>query len=188
MDARILIKHSASKCNKELLEFLHKNIRVIKSRFALKVIIVYDDLIPKLGAKIKRLPVLIINNSAVTGNSNIRDRLISSIGVTKVKDVAQDKGCDDLHDYWNSEMHSGKDEQLDASEDLMEGVKNRALEQSQQHREAQPKKKTSKPVVSSAREDNIQLETMQGDKISDLVDNDPIMKKFWDNQESTPGF
>lgn len=190
MDARILLKYSTSKCNKELLSFLHQNIGTIKRKFALKVIVVYDNLIPKLGNGIKKLPVLIVNGKPVTGNAAIRQHLTSAVGQSSIKGRApKDMGYCDLEDYWNKEMHSGVDNDMDASDDLMEAVKNRALEQSMQHRENhKPKQKRRETIVSSARQDNIRLDNVNGDKISDMVGGDPMMQKFWENQESTPGF
>jgi hypothetical protein len=190
MEARILVKHSASKCNKELLNFLHSNIKRIKQKYSLKVVVVYDDLIPKLGEKIKQLPVLITSDGAITGNTAIQQKLVSKLGITNAKTAvpARDMGTSDLQDYWNSEMHSGVDEPLDQSDVLMDAVKNRAIDETSKHRESRPKKKKRETITSSAREDNIQLDNVKGDKISDMVDNDPIMQKFWANQESTPGF
>lgn len=190
MDARILIKHSTSKCNKELLSFLHQNIGTIKQKFSLKVIVVYDNLIPKLGNDIKKLPVLIINGKPVTGNVAIRQHLVSDVGQSGIKSKApKDMGACDLEDYWNKEMHSGVDNDMDESEDLMEAVKNRALEQSIHHKEiSKPKQKNRETIVTSARQDNIRLDNVSGDKISDMVGGDPMMQKFWENQESTPGF
>jgi hypothetical protein len=190
MDARILLKYSTSKCNKELLSFLHQNIDTIKQKFSLKVIVVYDDLIPKLGNSIKKLPVLIISGKPITGIAAIRQHLVSDIGQSSIKGRApKDMGACDLEDYWNKEMHSGVDNEMDESEDLMETVKNRALEQSIHHRETgKPTKKKRDTVVTSARQDNILLDDISGDKISDMSGDDPMMKKFWENQESTPGF
>jgi hypothetical protein len=63
------------------------------------------------------------------------------------------------------------------------------MEVSIQRQESTPKqKKKLEPIVSNNREENIQLEQIQSEKISDMVDDDPMMKKFWDNQEATPGF
>lgn len=190
MDARILLKYSTSKCNKELLSFLHQNIDTIKQKFSLKVIVVYDNLIPKLGNNIKKLPVLIINGKPVTGNEAICKHLISGAGQSNVKgNTPKDMGSCDLEDYWNKEMHSGADNEMDEGEDLMDAVKNKALEQSVHHREGKkPKQKKRDTVVTSTRQDNILLDNVTGDKISDMVGGDPMMQKFWENQESTPGF
>jgi hypothetical protein len=190
MDARILLKYSTSKCNKELLSFLHQNIDIIKQKFSLKVIVVYDNLIPKLGNGIKKLPVLIINGKPFTGNAEIRQHLVSDVGQSSIKGKApKDMGSCDLEDYWNKEMHSGVDNDMNEGEELMETVKNRALEQSMNHREtSKPKQKRREAVVTSTRQDNIRLDKANGDKISDMVGGDPMMQKFWENQESTPGF
>jgi hypothetical protein len=189
MNASILIKHSTSKCNKELLQFLHQNIALIKKKYILKIIIVYDDMIPKLGKNIKQLPLLIVGGNSIVGNAAIHQHLAPSVGESTVigktpKDVSN---CD-LDDYWNKEMHSGVDNDMDENDDLMDAVKRRAMDQTQHHQETnKPKKKKCEPIVSSTRRDNIQLQNV-GDKISDIVSDDPVMKKFWENQECTPGF
>lgn len=188
MDARILLKCSASKCNRDLLSFLHSRHKTIKKGFKLKVIIVYDDIIHKLGkGGIKKLPVMIINGKAITGSTAIQKRLSQCDSKTPSASVASsiDEGCN-LEDYWNQEMHSGED---DTNEnDLMEQVKNRALEQSIHHRESSTKSSHKKdPTIASDHMDNIIMDDIGGDKVSDL-ESDSIMKKFWENQESTPGF
>lgn len=189
-DARILLKYSVSNCNKELLQFLHQNIGSIKKRYSLKVIVVYDSLIPKLGNTIKKLPVLIVNGNLTTGNTAIRQLLVpmaEQSGI--VKNSQTDKGDIDLENYWNKEMHSGMDNDMDDGDDLMDAVKRRALDQSQQHRESNKKQeKKREPIMSNTREENIKLDMVSGGKISDMVDGDPMMQKFWENQESTPGF
>lgn len=188
MEARILIKNSTSKCNKELLQFLHQNIGSIKKKFSLKVVVVYDELIPKLGNKIDKLPVLILNGKLITGISMIKQNLMTN---PAVKEKKEPKGvCDDLENYWNAEMHSGVDESGDGGdEDLMESVKQRALDQSMEHREnIKAKEKRRDNIVSSAKQDNIKVEKINSDRISDMVNDDPMMKKFWDNQECSPGF
>lgn len=190
MDARILIKNSTSKCNKELLQFLHQNISSIKKKNSLKVVVVYDELIPKLNNKVDKLPVLILDGKLITGISMIKQNLMSSQNVNKETKAPKAQGvCDDLEDYWNAEMHSGVDDSGDKSEDLMESVKQRALDQSMEHRENKNKKEKRRDTsVSSTKQDNIKMEKINGDRISDMVNDDPMMKKFWDNQECTPGF
>jgi hypothetical protein len=187
MDARILLKYSASRCNKELLSFLHENIDTINGKFKLKVIIVYDDLIPKLKNKVNKLPVLIINGKPVTGNSAIRQHLTSKVEQGG-KDNSKGMESCDLENYWHNEMRSGVDE--DSDDNLMDIVKSKALEQSIHHRENSKaiaskgsKKNTVKPTT---RQESIKLKGVDRDKISD-IEEDPFMKGFWDNQETTPG-
>ena len=192
MDARILIKNSTSKCNKELLTWLHSNINTLKKKMSLKVIIVYENLYPKLENKIKKLPALVINGNLITGNNAIKTQLSNvagASGVSKKKQII-DGGSDDLMDYWNAEMHSGADDNCDdETEDMMDQIKKRALDMTMTHKENLNKKpKRKETIVSSARQDNIQLDIIKPDKISDMVSGDPMMQKFWENQETSPGF
>ena len=192
MDARILIKNSNSKCNKDLLTWLHSNINTLKKNVLIKVLIVYENLYPKLENKIKKLPVLIINGNLITGNNAIKTHLSNIAGSdsnSKRKQI-MNGGEDDLMDYWNTEMHSGIDEGCDdESEDMMEQVKKRALDMTITHKDNLNKnQKHREPIVSNTRQDNIQMEDIKSDKISDMVSEDPIMRKFWENQEKSPGF
>ena len=189
MDVRVLIKHSASKCNKEMLSFLHQNINVIKKKFSLKVIVVYDDLIHTLGSKIKTLPVLIIGNDSVTGNTAIKKYLMRSD--TETKTVANHTTVDqhNLTNFWNTEMHSGTDNKMDETDDLMDSVKERALARTQHYVEkgkSTPKKKES--IISSDVHDNIDMDILSKDDISNMSGGDDMVQMFLDNQESTPGF
>ena len=180
--ARILIKYSTSKCNKDLLDYLHRNIEDIKQRFDLAVVIVYDELISKLGNDIKKLPVLIVKNRGIVGNEEIQKFLMVKNNKV-VKKVVRRDNSDELNDFWNDEMHSKIDNDIEEN-DIMDKVKHVALEQTMQYKEDSQKKKDKKREP----EDNIKTENISSDKISDMVNEDPIMKKFWENQESTPGF
>ena len=182
--ARIIIKHSASKCNKDILSFLHKNADSIKKRYKISVVLVYKDLIPKLKNKIDKLPALVHNGRLITGKSDIKKFLIPP-----TEKGPRDMGVCDLEDYWHNEMHSSLDGDTvddDGTADIMDGVKKRALDQSMQHRESsKPRKKKKDVVVSNSREDNVPIDNT---RISDMVGNDQMMQKFWQNQETTPGF
>ena len=202
VDARILIKNSTSECNRELLDYLHANVAAIKKGANLKVLVVYDDLMGKLGGKIKKLPALIMGGEVFVGNAAIKTQLatvmnggrgISSGAKVERGGVGGDVG-DDLTDFWNSEMHSGVDDDGDDNDSNRDSmIKQRAMEQSMEHRE-QAKKKPGRQEVKMQqgqglpRGDNVHMGDLKMDRISDLVDDDPMMAKFWENQESTPGF
>ena len=70
------MKHSASNCNKELLSYLHENINRINRNYNLKVVIVYNEMLPKLKNRISSLPALLIGDTVTIGNSNIKNRAI----------------------------------------------------------------------------------------------------------------
>ena len=189
----ILIKNSSSKCNEELLTWLHSNINTIKKKLSLKVIIVYENLYPKLDGKIKKLPVLIVNNGTVTGNAAIKKSisgLVSTAPQSSQQPATQPLGNNnDLTDFWNAEMHSGGDEDNGSEEDVMDQVKRKALNVSSEHKASlKQKPKRRETIVSSSRDDNIQMKDIEPAKISDMVGNDSMMQSFWENQETTPGF
>jgi hypothetical protein len=66
-------------------------------------------------------------------------------------------------------------------------MKSRALNQTLQHNEQlKPRTKKRESVMTTSDDSNMSLST-DNDNISQM-DDDPIMQKFWENQESTPGF
>lgn len=186
MDAHILIKCSVSKCNQELLSWLHSNICSIRKSLKLKIVIIFEDLYPKLGGRIKKLPALLLDGRVIIGNSAIKKQL--SI-INTSRNSAPTGTDDDLMDYWNSEMHSGVDNECTEEDDLMDQIKKRALDVSMSRRDGMKQKpKRRETIVSSARQDNVKLDNIKSDKISNMVHDDPMMQKFWENQETSPGF
>ena len=180
--AKILIKYSTSKCNRELLDFLHSNVYALNEKIKWFVVIVYPDIASKLDNKIKKLPALIINKTVITGNSSIKKHLLSIISGSAPKTSSAHPNS--LENYWNEEMYSGQDnEEEDAK--VMETIRQRALEVTIDRQEQnKPKRKPPK----NTREDNVQIENVNADDISSMVKGDTMMEKFWANQECTPGF
>lgn len=164
MIANILVKHSASKCNEELMNFLHDNIKKINSKYNLKVIIVYNEMLPKLKNKITALPVMIKGETLITGNAAIKKEIMTASSISD--------SSDSLQDFWNSEIHSAGDN-VDEEDDLMDKAKTKALERAMDQKN-QPT--TVKPRISN----NIKQKEIN------IVDDDPFMKKYWENQEESP--
>lgn len=190
MNARILIKYSSSKCNKSLLDFMHSNINSIKNHADVKIIIVYEDLYDRLEGKVNKLPVLILDGRLITGNGNIKQSLMDIVksGTTAHTSTGTNgNNSIDLQEYWNAEMHSNMDDNCD-EDDPMEKVKIEALSQTMSHNEQMTKRpKKKRDTTNEERHDNIQIGGISTNKISDMVSDDPIMQKFWENQEETPG-
>lgn len=191
MDVRILLKNTNSKCNKDMLEFLHSNIKSLKKKANIKVIIVYDEMYPSLKNVVKKLPTMVIDGTPVAGNKAIMHTLSSMLDVNAAGvtgSTGDGAGSIDLQDYWNAEMHSNMDDECDEDADLMDQVKRKALDQSMEHKDQLAKKeKRRDPIVGNSRQDNLMMGGIVPDKISDMIDNDPIMQRFWENQEETPG-
>ena len=188
MNAHILIKNSASKCNKELLTWLHSNIVTLNKSVSVKVVIVYEELYPKLNNKIKQLPTMILNGKTFMGLNLIKSQLTEMAGSKKNKEKHFSLGSEnntDLANYWNAEMHSGIDDADDDNAE-MDKIKRKAVDMSVSHKKIFKKKKKKSDDVSDKMEGNIQIDST--DKISDMIPDDPMMQKFWENQETTPGF
>lgn len=161
----VIIKYNTSDCNKKLLKHIKDNIAEINSQEKTKVVIVYKNLVHKLG-KINTLPVLVSNGRVTTGVSDIISELSR-------KKVIKKENVTDLQSFWKDEMTAGDDND-DTNE--MDKVKNSAL--SDMNRRA-PGKVSSKPKSSYVSDpDECEVGKME---------SDPLMKKFWANQECTPG-
>jgi hypothetical protein len=94
----------------------------------------------------------------------------------------------DLRDYWTKELQSGDNNNMDENDDVMESVKRRALEQTITHKQShKPKSKKRSAISGSERADTIKLSGLKDQPLSEM-DDDPLMSKYWANQEATPGF
>jgi hypothetical protein len=196
--AYILVKYSASKCNKSLLDFIHTHKNKIGKIFNLNVVIVYDDMIAKLDSKIKHLPVLIIPGNFITGNKSIKEYIIKTIappGNKQKQQQQKQKGVasvSELDDFWNNEMHNNTEDNECEGDNIMDNVRDKAIEQSIQHQKsAAPKRKKLTPSKYNDK-DNVKVGNIKTGKISDMIEGGgneaKMMKQFWDNQENTPGF
>lgn len=195
IEARILLKNSASACNKDLLGFLHSNIDILKKYVDIKTIIVYKDLYPKLGGHIKSMPAMIINGSLVTGNDAIKERLTTLVQASKdtgskPAPPKHNPGTD-LESFLNGEMFSGEQEgDAERESDPMKDVMNRAMQRTAQHREFTKKNKPQRKetIVSSSREDNIKLSQVEPESLKDMVSGETdLIQAYFANQEQSPG-
>jgi len=187
MTTQILLKKSASKCNKDLMSFLHTNVNIIKKRLGGKKSKNFVDYYNKSihsKKKIKSLPVLVLSNKLIYGKRAIQKYfLVENEGSNK---IATGNNGTDLQNFWKEEMYSKKDNSLD-EDDVMEDVRRRALDQTlSRNEQKKPKRKEPEYPEPVPRSENIKLENIQSENIADMVD-DPMMAKFWENQECTPG-
>ena len=194
MKARILIQHAPSKGNKDLLKFLMTNIDVIKKYVDIKVVIVYDKLIPKLEGKTKKLPIMVSPSfPTATGNNEIKKMLKQIVeGPAKHVAVARTGGGApkerspemDVKSYMDEIMYAKDDEETDD----MDAVKQKTMERTMNRNKMISEKAKPKPknttVVDTPR-DNIKLDSIGKEKVSDFT-NDPMMKMFFDNMEESP--
>lgn len=165
----IFVKHSNSKCNKELLSYLLQHKQRLKKEYNIKVIIIYEYMIPKLDKKITKLPVFINNGNIITGNEAI---------INYIKPKQNKQISDDIHSFWNNEIISGGDDEL---EDVSEEIKNKTLDRMMERKESIPVVRKKKETIENT---DVPLNTDMS--ISDM-DTDPIMRKYWENLESSPG-
>ena len=189
---RILIKNTPSKCNKRLLEYLHSNVLGLKKNDAtnkMKVIIVYDTSKLK-DSKVKLLPAMILGEKdpIVSTPKIIKflNEIISKKSTSKhAKSSNTSVSTDDLQDFWNAEMHSGFDiDESNNDGNTMENVVKRAMNAGQERKANAPKPKRREVIITTSADDNIVIDSNA--KIADFVQDDPIMSKFWENQEESP--
>jgi len=188
MDLLIVVKHNLSKCNIKLIKFLKSNKDLIAKKYNLRLLPIPEDLCKKFSSDVKGLPILLTwDEKIAVGNSQIIKNIKKGIGYN-TPTSKYTPPSDDINDYWSRQMFS-KDQEGDGEpSDLMESVRQRALSRTMTHKDQMNKnKKQIDPVIPDSREDREKLETIQIDRISDFTD-DPIAKKFWENQETTPGF
>jgi hypothetical protein len=178
-EAKLLLKYSVSACNKELLEYLHKNASTIKRHLRLTTVIIYDDMISKLESSgITSLPLLIMAGQQITGVNSIKSRLSSLASKsTPLTD------SNELSDFWYKEMIIDKGDNERGDEDVMDSIKKKAVDQTMNHTTNIQQSQRKRAAPSAGREDNLLV--TGGEKISDMVDDDDMMKKFWDNMEET---
>jgi len=183
MDGWILISNKPTKCNKDILTFLHNNINIIKKKYKLKIVIVYDDKKHILKNKITKLPILIFNNgTSYTGLNSIIKTLLPLKSSKQLSNKINNIGTD-LESYWKEEMGSKEDNE-NGNGKLMDEVLKKTLALKTERSNTSANKSSNKSSNVSA---NVSSTNLNESNISDMV-GDPIMQKFWANQESTPGF
>ena len=162
--ARILIKYSASKCNNDLLVFIKKNIQNIKKKYNFNILIIYDENISLLKDKIKKLPVLIINNELISGNGNIIQKLTEKTNVKKIPV--------DIDNIWSDEMFKDKSSNdYDNNKDndcLNEDEISRKTEEIKRHCKIEVPK--AQNTVSNQQKEQVQLEIMEEMKGEDIYE------------------
>jgi hypothetical protein len=185
MNGWILISNKPTKCNKDILNFLHNNIYIIKKKYKLKIVIVYDDKKHILKNKITKLPILIFNNGAsYTGINSIIKTLLP---LNSSKQLSNNINIGtDLESYWKEEMGSKEDNE-NGNGKLMDEVLKKTLEIKTERSNKSANKSSKSSNISADLSANVSSANLNESNISDMV-GDPIMQKFWANQESTPGF
>lgn len=186
MKAYILVNKTASECNRDLLSFLHNNTSSIKSKLVNRTVkfIQYYNKSNHSKLKIKSLPVLLVNNKKFYGKSAIKKYILS--GNVKSNKTSVKNTSDDLQSFWKEEMYS-KEDNVDTDESIMDDVRKRALDATMiRNEQNNSKKRKPRNPLPTPRKNNIEIEPINTDNIADMVD-DPMMAKFWANQEYTPG-
>lgn len=187
MKAYILVNKRASECNRDLLSFLHNNTNSIKKKLANirhNKFVQYYNKGTHSKLKLKSLPALLVKNQKIYGKSAIKKYILS--GTVKPNKSSVKDTSNDLQSFWKEEMYS-KEDNVDTDESIMDDIRKRALDATMTRNEqTNSRKKKPRNSLPTPRESNIETEPINTDNIADMVD-DPMMAKFWANQEYTPG-
>jgi hypothetical protein len=185
--ATVFLAYKANAYNKTLTEFLVKNAKAIKKDIALKVLLVKN--VGKLNKAIKSLPAMewVENDSAkyIVGVSDILAML------EKPRPKAPGDGMDK---YWLDIMMSG-DNDPDPNEEFGRKLPSLAEAMTQQRSVQSQAKKGSGQQRSHEDEDAFEGhgggghggDSHGGDGSVASFEDDPLMKRFFENQETSPG-
>ena len=139
-DVHILIKHASSDFNKDLLSYLHNNIEQLKKQYNIKVVVVYNNMIPKIRTHIKRLPAMVVDGMLHTGNDAIKKRL-------SVNTVSSAGGMQDsiyppntVDSFWEDEMYNSSDDKSDDETSIMADVMDKVAVRTMEHSKAQKRR------------------------------------------------
>lgn len=174
----VLLKNTASDCNKEVLEFLHRNIGKIKTHFKLKAVIVTQKIDHKL-------PAVKIAGNLTVGKTALIEEL-----KTAYAEKARPKTDDDVvRSYMDTQMATGDNEDSDRSGDIAKKLASEAFRTREANNAAResnvPKAKPKghgSLKTKKTKSDNVGDGLTAGQSLPSDLEKDPLMAKFWANQ------
>lgn len=173
---QVLFKNSPSECNRELLEFLHRNIDKIRKYFQFEAVILTTK--PP-----HKLPAVQIDDKLVVGKTAIIDEL-KSLYLEKNIPKTDD---DVVRSYITEQMQTGDNENTDRSGDIAKKI---AAESFRKRENAfVPGRKSNipksqPPLVPRGRKVKTHDPGTSGvhETLPSDLEKDPMMAKFWANQ------
>lgn len=163
---RILLKAKPTSGNKELLDFLHRNVDKLKRFYNIHVSIV--------NKADHKLPAMVVDTETIVGYNTITNWLKDQY-VTFSKKSAEPKDDDSImRDYISKQLDAGDNDSEDRSGDIAKKLANEAFRQREAG--AKPPKKPIKGNVSKST-----LAPIKENKPSEM-EHDPMMAKYWENQ------
>ena len=167
-DIKIYLKNTPSECNKELLEFLHRNVSKISKYFTLNATVVTKKINQKL-------PHVKIDGEITIGKKAIIN-LLKSLYVSKVQPSNnKENPIDDddvIRSFMSKQLESGDNETEDRASELSKKL---AAGLAPKTNSNYPKKQPVKNNISKSSLSSV------GQKPSEF-ESDPMMAKFWANQ------
>lgn len=169
INATIFLAYKANECNKSLTSFLLREKKSFKHGINLTVFLVKN--VQNIDKKITKLPTMewVVNGKKqfIVGNSAI-------IGTIEKNIKKPDK--DSVDAFWNDIMLSGGDDVSPEEEftrnipSLVENISQQRMKKGEQDstESEQPQQPESKGSISS-------------------FEDDPVMKRFYENMETSPG-
>lgn len=208
-DAILLINYKPSTHSKEILEYVEDKVVQIRKKLKLKIVIVYREQYPKLKSNnITKLPTLIFNGNKYSGNNSVMQQIESVINsilknntkrstntpkTSKIVKKDYKSPTDDVNDYLLNQIQEGLNDDNGISagrnpdsddEEFMETVKKRAVERTIINNKTKnsTNRRTNNKIYNAPNTNGPIVDP------NDLVsmEDDPTMKKFWENQTETP--
>jgi hypothetical protein len=166
---QVLFKNRASDCNKELLEFLHRNIGKMKTHFTVKAVILKDK--PD-----HQLPAVQIDDKLIVGKTAIINEL-KTLYAEKSKPKTAD---DDVRSWITEQMNTGDNESEDRSGDIAKKLASDAFRKREEYNEFRNAK--PKPSGISKKPKPISKTNKPSETLPSELEKDPMMAKFWEGQ------
>ena len=181
----IFVRDRNSKVNKELMNFLHKNIKTT-ARCGNSIV---HKIIPKNKEKefqkkykINKLPAMIYNNVKYVGNKSIREtlKLLCTSRNTSNEKSQEDLDLEAVQEHRQQILDSGPDEDMDDNEDIEKRKQAAAVMTEERKTIREPKKENHYKdmdgeygnVPISARPDNIGIEADNNEDLNALIHDD----------------
>ena len=171
MQIQVLFKNRASDCNKELLEFLHRNIEKIRVHFRIQAIILTTK-------PAHKLPAMIVKGKTYEGASAIMNKL-KTMYLNKVRPKTDD---DRVRSFMAEQMATKDDDNDQNTGDIAKKLAAEAFKKREQNQQSRKSNipKSSPAITAKARPGKKQSgikETLPSE-----MEKDPLVAKFWANK------
>lgn len=194
MNVRIIMARSPSPTNKRLLTFLHDNVMKFKSSLQMNITTVSKSDQPQLDAAITKLPAAYVGTRVVMGNKNIADAIRTAFEQSRIA-----RPDDPVRNFMDKAIMEGMDskESINPGNELSKQftaasqsrkISMEATKPKNKFGKSKPQQAPNKPQSTTPFATEAGASTSYTDpNRPSTFESDPIMKMYWENQETTPG-